>query len=59
MSWVLRVVYAVCCVAVSVWLLRAGLPLGAVVFVLLAVWLRQAVESGRAARLFRGVARPL
>ena len=54
----LRTVYALGCLAVLIWLLRGGLPLGAFAFVLVAVWLRRVVDSGRAAHFVRDFAGP-
>lgn len=51
MQWAARIVFTVAVMTVVVWLLRDGLPLGAVVVVLAAVWARRAVESGRPLRL--------
>ena len=53
MQWVARIVFTAAVLAVVGWLLRDGLPFGAVVVVLAAVWARRAVESGRALRLVR------
>ena len=47
----LRAAFAISVMAVVAWLLLAGLPLGAVAVVLLAVWLRRSAEFGRLRRL--------
>jgi hypothetical protein len=50
----LRIGFTIAVMALVVWLLAAGMPLGGLVIVpLLAVWLRQAAESGRLTRLVR------
>ncbi len=54
----LRMAYAVGVMVPVVWLLRSGLPLGAVAVVVVGVSMRRAVESGRAARLVRHFANP-
>ena len=43
----LRIVYTFAVLALLVWLLRSGLPLGAVLLVAAAVWLRRSVEAAR------------
>ena len=48
----LRFAFAISVMAVVVCLLRAGLPLGAVVVVLMAVWLRRTIDA-RSALLSR------
>ena len=42
---VFRFAFAMVVMAVAVWLLRAGLPFGAVVVVVMAVWLRRKIEA--------------
>jgi hypothetical protein len=55
----LRVAFTVTATAVCVWLLATGKPLGGLVIVpVLAVWLRQAAESGQLTRFARRFARP-
>jgi hypothetical protein len=50
----LRIGFTIAVMALVVWLLAAGMPLGGLVIVpLLAVWLRHAAESGRLTRLVR------
>ena len=47
---VLRVLWTVCVMALVVWLLRSGNPVGGLVVVpIAAVWLRREVEAGRVA----------
>ena len=43
-----RVCFTAAVMVVVVWLLRSGMPIGAVAVVLLAVWLRRTAESPRA-----------
>jgi hypothetical protein len=50
---VLRSALALLALGIVVWLLRSGLPFGAVAVVLTAVWLRREVESGRLRRRLR------
>jgi hypothetical protein len=50
-EFLLRALLAVAVLALVVWLLRSGQPVGAVAVVAGAVWLRQRVESGRLSRL--------
>ena len=52
-EFVLRATLALVVLGLVVWLLRSGLPLGAVVVVAIAVWLRRQAESGRLRRLAR------
>jgi hypothetical protein len=47
---VLRSTLALLALGIVVWLLRSGLPFGAVAVVLAAVWVRRHVESGRLRR---------
>ena len=54
----LRAAYAVAVTAVAVWLLLEGLPLGAIVVVMLGIWSRRTVESGRVERFDSRFARP-
>jgi hypothetical protein len=50
----LRIAFTIAVMALVVWLLTAGMPLGGLVIVpLLAVWVRHAAESGRLTRLAR------
>jgi hypothetical protein len=44
---VLRIVYTLAAMALVVWLLRTGQPLGAAAVFAAAVWARGAAESGR------------
>jgi Flp pilus assembly protein TadB len=54
----LRLGYAVAVLAMVVWLLRSGRPLGGLLLVpLLAIWIRQSAESGRLTRFARRVTR--
>ena len=53
MQWVARIAFTAAVMATVVWLLRDGLPLGALAVIVAAVWIRRAVESGRALRLVR------
>jgi hypothetical protein len=43
----LRIAYTLAAMALVVWLLRTGQPLGAVAVLAAAVWARGAAESGR------------
>jgi hypothetical protein len=55
----LRVAFTAAATAVCVWLLATGRPLGGLVIVpVLAVWLRQAAESGRLTRSAGRFAKP-
>jgi hypothetical protein len=52
----LRLAFTAVVLAVVVWLLRDGKPVGGLVIVpLLAIWLRQAAESGRLTQYARRV----
>jgi len=48
-----RAAFALFVTGFAAWLLTEGLPLAALVVVVLAVWARRAVESGRSSRLAR------
>ena len=50
---VLRAAWAIVVVALALWALSAGMPLGAVAVITVGVWLRRAAESGRLARYAR------
>jgi hypothetical protein len=51
---VMRLVYTAVVMAVVIWLLRAGNPLGGLIIVpALAVWLRRGAETGRLAARIR------
>jgi Flp pilus assembly protein TadB len=55
----LRIAFTVAVMAVVVWLLLTGKPLGALLIVpLLAIWVRRAAESGRLHRFSRYFAKP-
>lgn len=54
----LRAAYAVAVTPVAVWLLLEGLPLGAIVVVMLGIWSRRTVESWRVERFDSRFARP-
>ncbi|MBA3365548.1 MAG: hypothetical protein H0U03_07170 [Actinobacteria bacterium] len=54
----LRLGFTAAVMALVVWLLGAGAPLGAVAVVLVGVWLRQAAESGRLTRFAGRAAKP-
>ena len=55
----LRIGFTLAAVAVMVWLLSAGLPLGGLIVVpILAIWIRRAAESGRLTSFARRFARP-
>jgi hypothetical protein len=53
-----RAAFALGVMALVVWLLLSGQPLGALAVVLAAILLRQAAESGRLARFADRFARP-
>jgi len=53
-----RVTFAAAVTAVVLWLLVEGLPLGAVVVVLLGIWARRAAESGRLGSFATRLGRP-
>jgi hypothetical protein len=46
-AFVLRAVFALGVVALSVWLLKDGKPFGPIFVIAAALWLRRAVETGR------------
>ena len=55
----LRIAFTAAVMAVVVWLLLTGRPLGGLLIVpLLAIWLRRSAESGRFQRLSKHFARP-
>jgi hypothetical protein len=55
----LRIAFTAAVMAVVVWLLLTGRPLGGLLIVpLLAIWVRRAAESGRLQRLSKYVAKP-
>ena len=55
----LRIGFTVAVMAVVVWLLLTGKPLGALLIVpLLAIWIRRAAESGRLTRFSKHFAKP-
>jgi hypothetical protein len=54
----LRAAFALGVMALVVWLLLSGQPLGALAVVLAAILLRRAAESGRLARFADRFARP-
>ena len=54
----LRIGFTVAVMAVVVWLLLTGKPLGALLIVpLLAIWIRRGAESGRLTGFFRRFAK--
>jgi Flp pilus assembly protein TadB len=54
----LRIAFTAAVMALVVWLLMTGRPLGGLVIVpLLAVWIRRAAESGRLTRFARRMIR--
>jgi Flp pilus assembly protein TadB len=55
----LRVGFTAAVMALIVWLLLTGRPLGGLLIVpLLAIWVRRAIESGRLARFSNRFAKP-
>lgn len=48
-----RVCFTAAVMVMVVWLLRSGMPIGAVAVILVAVWLRRTAESARASGLPR------
>jgi Flp pilus assembly protein TadB len=55
----LRIGFTVAVLAVVVWLLSTGRPLGGLLIVpIIAVWIRRSAESGRLTRFGKGSARP-
>ncbi|HYY76722.1 MAG TPA: hypothetical protein VE644_10430 [Gaiellaceae bacterium] len=54
----LRGVFALAVMAIVVWLLLSGHPVGALVTVIAAISIRRAADSGRLARFANRVARP-
>ena len=54
----LRGVFALAVMAIVVWLLLSGHPVGALVAVIAGISIRRAAESGRLARFANRVARP-
>lgn len=55
----LRIAFTVAVMAVVVWLLLTGRPLGGLLIVpLVAIWVRRAAESGRLTRFSKRFAKP-
>jgi hypothetical protein len=55
----LRIAFTVAVIGVVVWLFSTGRPLGGLLIVpLVAIWLRQAAESGQLSRFAGRFARP-
>jgi hypothetical protein len=55
----LRIAFTIAVMAIVVWLLSTGKPLGGLLIVpLIAIWLRHAAETGRLSRFASRFARP-